>query len=139
MQRDPRREAIPESEMESIARRFHERQLQAPIESMAALIHADAEMALVVSELEPLYGRDQVLARLSQAREAMIYSATVDRCEVLDEATLLLRGPARYAMDQGVGHSTVFWVYEFRDGFLWRVRAFWSETEARKAYEARRA
>ena len=139
MQRDPRREAVPESEMESISRRFHERQLQAPIETMAELIHEDAQMSLVVSDLEPLHGRDQVLARLSRAREAMIYSATVDRCELLDDAALLLRGQARYAMDQGIGHSTVYWVDEFRDGLLWRVRAFWSETEARKAYEPGKA
>lgn len=122
--------------MEAIARRFHERQLQAPIDSIAELIHEDAEMALVVSDLAPLYGRGQVLAKLGEAREAMIYRATVDRCEALDETTLLLRGQARYALDQGVGHSTVFWVDEFRDGRLWRVRAFWSEPEARHGYEA---
>ena len=77
-------------DLETIARQFHERQLKSPLLSTAELIHEDAEMRLVVSDRVTLYGRDQIIARLLDAREQMIYSANVDHCEVLDEDTLLV-------------------------------------------------
>ena len=120
---------------EAVARRFHERQLKEPIEDIAALIHEDAEMRLVVSDLAPLRGHTQILSRLTEAREQMVYSATVDRCEFLDQDTLMLCGRARYALNDGLGHSAVFWIDQFRDGRLWRVHAFWSDREARDAYQ----
>lgn len=131
-------EPSDQEHMESIARRFHERQLKAPLTSIATLIHEDAEMALVVSDLATLRGRAEILSRLSDVREAMVYSATVERCEGVGPDTLLLCGRARYATDRGVGDSAVFWIDEFRDGLLWRVRAYWSESEARRAYKSGR-
>jgi hypothetical protein len=53
----------------------------------------------VVNDFRSVRGRDQIVAELSEARERMIYSAVVERCEKVDESTLLLRGQARYAVD----------------------------------------
>jgi hypothetical protein len=78
--------------LEAIARRFHERQLEDSPERIAELIHPEAEMALVVNDFRSVRGRDQIVAELSEARERMIYSAVVERCEKVDESTLLLRG-----------------------------------------------
>jgi hypothetical protein len=88
--------------IEAIARRFHERQLEDPPEQIAALIHPGAEMALVVNEFRSTLGRDQIVALLDDARHRMIYSAEVERCERIDESTLLLRGQARYAVERGL-------------------------------------
>jgi hypothetical protein len=46
----------------------------------------------VVNDFRSVRGRDQIVAELSEARERMIYSAVVERCEKVDESTLLLRG-----------------------------------------------
>jgi hypothetical protein len=91
-------------------------------------------MALVINDFRPVRGRDQIIAVLAIARNRMIYSAEIERCETLDPRTLLLRGQARYAVDRGLSHSTVYWLDTFRDGLLWRVRAFRKETAARAAY-----
>jgi hypothetical protein len=127
--------AVP-VELEELARTFHERQLDEPLERLAELIHEDAEMALVVNEFRPVRGRDRIIESLSDARHRMIYSATVDGCESLDAATVLLRGRARYALERGLSTSTVYWLDIFRDGLLWRVTAFRTEDEATAAYEA---
>jgi hypothetical protein len=124
-----------EARLEAIARRFHERQLEDSPERIAELIHPEAEMALVVNDFRSVRGRDQIVAELSEARERMIYSAVVERCEKVDESTLLLRGQARYAVDRGLTHSTVCWLDIFRDELLWRVHAFRTEAQARAAYE----
>jgi hypothetical protein len=121
--------------LEAIARRFHERQLEDAPERIAELIHSEAQMALVVNDFRSVRGRDQIVAELSAARKRMIYSARVERCEKVDESTLLLRGQARYAVDRGLTHSTVCWLDIFRDGLLWRVHAFRTEAQARAAYE----
>ena len=127
--------AVP-LELENIARRFHERQLEEPLDRLAELIHEDAEMTLVINEFRPVRGREEILASLAGARQRMIYSAEVERCEVLDSATLLLRGQARYALEHGLSTSTVYWLDSFRDGLLWRAAAFRTEAEARAVYGA---
>ncbi|MGE5272212.1 MAG: hypothetical protein ACM3QU_00340 [Verrucomicrobiota bacterium] len=126
----------PAAVLEAIARRFHERQLEEPPERVAKLIHEDAEMALVINDFRPVRGRDRIIASLADARHQMIYSAEIERCEALDSTTLLLRGQARYAVERGLSHSTVYWLDGFRDQLLWRVTAFRKEAEARAAYEA---
>jgi hypothetical protein len=122
--------------LESIARRFHERQLEEPLERTALLIHEDAEMALVINDFQPVCGRDQIIQALAVARNRMIYSAEIERCEALDPTTLLLRAQARYAIDRGLSHSTVFWLDSFRDQLLWRVTAFRKEAAARATYSS---
>jgi ketosteroid isomerase-like protein len=118
--------------MEETARRFHERQLDDPPERIAALMCEDAEMKLLVHHLKPLRGRQAIMSALAEGREADLYSAEVDRCEQLDEDTLLVCGQARYALeDGGVAHSSVWWVDRFRDGQIWQVEAFISEDAAR--------
>jgi hypothetical protein len=124
------------SVLEAIARRFHERQLEEPLERLAKLIHPEAEMALVISDFLPVRGRDQIVASLAGARDRMIYSAEIERCEALDPTTFLLRGQARYAVERGLSHSTVYWLDSFADGLLWRVGAFRKEAAAKAAYEA---
>jgi len=77
---------------------------------------------------------------LARGREAEIYQADVERCEVVAPAVLLVSGQARYALqDNGIGVSRVWWLDEFRDGVLWRVQAFRSEGSARDAFEPRAA
>ena len=124
-------------ELEQVARRFHERQFEEPLDRLAKLIHEDAEMSLVINDFRPVRGRDEIVASLSDARERLWYSAEVEQCEALDSATLLLRGQARYAVEQGISHSTVYWLDSFRDGLLWRVAAYRSEKEAKAALTVR--
>ena len=125
--------------MEAIARRFHERQLQDAPERIAALIHPEAEMALVVNDFRSVQGRDRIVALLGEVRHRMIYSAEVEKCEWIDETTLLLRGQARYPAGRGHAHSTLYWLDRFQDELLWRVQAFRTETEARGAYESQQS
>jgi len=129
--------AVQPSTIELAGRRFHEHQLDDPPERIAELIHEDAEMRLLVAHLRPLRGRQAIMAALAEGREAELYSATVERCELLDENSVLIWGHARYARENGgLAHSDVWWLDRFLDGKLWRAEAFMSEAEARAAYAA---
>ena len=124
-------------DLQAIARRFHERQLEDRPERIAALIHEDAEMTLLANNLRPLQGRAAIMEGLARGREAEVYQAEVEHCEALDLGVLLVSGQARYALhDNGIGVSRVWWLDEFRDGLLWRVRAFRTEASARHAFGA---
>jgi hypothetical protein len=124
------------SALELAARRFHEHQMDEPLERIAELISEDAEMRLLVAHLRLLCGKHAIVAALEEGREAEMYAAKVERCELLDEETLLVAGHARYAAENGgVAHSAVWWLDRFRDGLLRRAEAFLSEAEARAAYE----
>jgi hypothetical protein len=123
--------------METVARRFHEHQTQDPLSYLAELVHEDAEMTLLINHLQPLRGRQAIMAALERGREADYHRAHIERDEWLDGSVLFLSGQARYAhQDGGISNSRVWWLDEFRDGLLWRVRAFMTEAEARAAYEA---
>ena len=125
-----------EAKLERVARHFHEHQTHDPPTRLAALIHEDAEMTLLVNHLRPLRGRQAITIALERGREADYHSAQVERVEWLDDATLLLAGQARYAAENGgISTSRVWWVDSFREGLLWRVGAFMSEAAARQAYE----
>jgi hypothetical protein len=129
-------DAAVRPDLEAIARRFHERELEDPPERIAALIHEDAEMTLLANYLRPLHGRRTIMAALARGRDAEIYQASVERCEQLGDGVLLVTGQARYALDDnGIGVSRVWWLDEFRDGLLWRVQAFRTEAAARQAHE----
>jgi hypothetical protein len=132
--------AAPElQDLEATARRFHERQLEERAERIAALIHEDAEMTLLANCLRTLRGRRAIMAALARGRDVDIYQAEVDHCEALGPEVLLVRGQARYALDDnGIGVSRVWWLDEFHDGLLWRVEAFRTEQAALDAYESRR-
>jgi hypothetical protein len=125
----------PPTLIELAGRRFHEHQLDDPPEQIAELIREDAEMKLLVAHLRPLRGKHAIMAALAEGREAEMYTAKVERCELLDEETLLVWGHARYAFENGgVAHSAVWWLDRFREGKLWRAEAYMSESEARAAY-----
>jgi hypothetical protein len=125
----------PPTWIELAGRRFHEHQLDDPPEQIAELIREDAEMKLLVAHLRPLRGKHAIMAALAEGREAEMYTAKVERCELLDEETLLVWGHARYAFEHGgVGHSAVWWLDRFREGKLWRAEAYMTESEARAAY-----
>ena len=122
--------------MEATARRFHESGDDADPSLLSDAIHEDAEMTLVMTHFRPVRGREAILEELYRPRESMLYSASVERLEWLDGNTVLLRGHARYAADpDGIVQSTIWWLDEFREGRLWRVRAFKDEAAARLAYE----
>jgi hypothetical protein len=125
--------------LERLARHFHERELEHTPEQIGRLIHEDAEMRLVVNRLRPLRGRDAVVEMFSRVREASIYSAKVEQAQWLDERTVLISADARYAVEDGLAMSRIWWLDEFLDGRLRRVRAFHAEAAARAAYRADRA
>jgi hypothetical protein len=129
-------DAVVRQDLAAAARRFHERELEDPPDRIAALIHEDAEMTLFANHLRPLRGRRTIMAGLARGRDAEIYQAEVERCELLGDNVLLVTGQARYALDRGIGVSRVWWLDEFRDGLLWRVQAFRTEAAARQAYES---
>jgi hypothetical protein len=132
------RDALVVQDLEATARRFHERQLEDRPDRIEALIHEDAEMTLFVNYLRTLRGRRAIMAALARGRDAEIYQAEVELCELLSDDILLVRGQARYALDDGgVCVSRVLWLDEFRDGLLWRVEAFRTEQAALDAYASR--
>ena len=121
-----------------MARRFHECSHDVDPDQLTEWIHEDAEMSLVMTHFTTVRGRSAIVEALFRRRESLLYGAQVDACDWLDEHTLIVRGQARYALaDRGLTHSTVWWLDEFRDGLLWRVRAFVDESEARQAYAQR--
>jgi ketosteroid isomerase-like protein len=122
---------------EAMLRAMHEHiKAGDPIELISETIHPDAEMRLLVSFGKPVRGQAAIVAALENGRQAAIYRAQVHRHEWLDEQTSLTFAHARYALEQG-GHAegNVYWLDELRDGLIWRVQAFKSEAEARRAYE----
>ena len=122
--------------MEAAARRFHEHQTQDPLSHLADLVHDDADMTLLINHLQPIHGREAIVAALERGREADYHRAHIERIEWLDDNVLFLSGQARYAhQDGGIANSRIWWLDEFRDGRLWRVRAFMTEAEARVAYD----
>jgi hypothetical protein len=132
------RDVLGVQELEATARRFHERELEDRADRIAALIHEDAEMTLLANHLRTIRGRRAIMAALARGRDAEIYQAEVEQCELLSDDILLVRGQARYALDDsGVGVSRVWWLDEFRDGLLWRVEAFRTEQSALDKYASR--
>jgi hypothetical protein len=130
------RGVIDQRAAEAMLRAMHEHvKAGDPIGAVAATIHPDAEMSLLVSLGKPLRGREAVVDALDTGRRAAIYRAEVLRFEWLDDHTSLTSATARYALEQG-GHAegSVYWLDELRDGLIWRVRVFRSEREARQAY-----
>lgn len=120
--------------MKAIARRFHERQVTDAPSAIAGLIHEDAEMTLFVTHLRTVYGRESVMAALRKGREAEDYSGEVHDCRPIDDRKLVVSGQARYALERGgFSCSRVWWLDEFRDGLLWRVRAFRTEEKVLRA------
>jgi hypothetical protein len=116
-------------------RAMHEHEGGAPLGDVADLIHPEAEMRLLVSFNRPLRGRDAVVEALERGRQAAIYRAQVERFEWLDDETVLTSARARYALEQGgFAEGRVFWLDEFRDGKIWRVRNFRQEADALAAY-----
>jgi hypothetical protein len=121
--------------LESVARRFHEHQLRAPLEELAELMHEDAVMALFVNHLRPVSGRSNILGAVGGGRASDAYRAAVRSCEWLDAETLLVSGWVRHALERGgFSGGTVWWLDEFRDRVLWRVQGFKREAEARAAF-----
>jgi hypothetical protein len=120
-------------------RAMHEHRRAAdPIDRIEQLIHPEAEMRLLVSFGKPLHGRTAVIKTLEHARQAAVYLAEVRGFEWLDEHTALTSAQARYPLEGGgFAEGTVFWLDELRDGLIWRVQAFRSEAEARRAYDDR--
>jgi hypothetical protein len=97
-------------------------------------------MSLVMTHFRTVRGRDAIIEALYRRRESLLYSARVERSDWLDDQTLLVRGQVRYAAEEsGIIQSTIYWIDEFRDGLLWRARAFKDEASARSAHEADRA
>jgi hypothetical protein len=125
----------PTDDLAALARVFHESDHTAERDRLAALIHEDAEMSLVMTHFRPVRGRTAIMDALYEERESVLYDATVESQEWLDPDTLLARGQVRYAAEErGIAHTTIWWIDEFRDGLLWRVQAFRNEASARRAY-----
>ena len=93
-------------------------------------------MTLVMTHFRTVHGRDAIVEALYRRRESLLYSARVEGSDWLDDHTLLVRGQVRYAEEEsGLTQSAIWWVDQFRDGLLWRVRAFRNEATARRAHQ----
>jgi hypothetical protein len=123
---------------ETMLRALHEHSTPEPMDEIAAFIHPEAEMRLLVSFGEPLQGRAAIVSALDRGREASIYRARVQKFEWLDDSTVLSSAFARYALEGGgFAEGNVWWLDELRDGLIVRVTVFRSEETARRAYEER--
>jgi len=120
---------------EAVLRTFHEHSIEDLAEEVVEVIHPRAEMRLLVSYGEPVYGRDAIVQALQTGREALIFQAHVEKFEWLDEQTSLTTAHARYPLASGgFGEGRVYWLDELRDGLVWRVRVFSSEDDALDAF-----
>jgi len=120
---------------EHALRAMHHHAVDEPIESIAYLIHPQAEMRLLVSHGRPLHGREAILAALQKGREAQLFEARVISFEWLDDSTSLTMAHARYALEQGgQAEGRVWWLDELRECMIWRVQVFKNEASARRAY-----
>jgi len=125
--------------LEARLRAMHEHEGGTPAETIAASIHPQARMRLLVSFGRLLRGRAAVVAALESGRQAAIFRARVQRFDWLDENTVLSFARARYALEQGgYAEGRVVWLDQFRDGLIWHVQVFRQEAEAREAYAAMR-
>jgi len=123
--------------LEARLRSMHEHEIGAPTDAIAASIHPQAKMRLLVSFGRLVRGREAVLEALGSGRQAAIFRARVERFEWLDENTVLSFARARYALEKGgYAEGRVVWLDRFRDGLIWHVQAFTQESDARRAYEA---
>ena len=123
---------------ERMLRALHEHAASEPMDEIAAFIHPDAEMRLLVSFGEPLRGRAEIVAALDRGREASIYRARVQTFEWLDDHTVLSSAFARYALEGGgFAEGNVWWLDELADDLIVRVTVFRSEEAARRTYEDR--
>ncbi len=128
--------SVDRAAAEAMLRAMHEHHVGTSIGQIAALIHPEAEMWLLVSFNRMLRGREAVVDALEHGRQAAIFRAEVERFEWLDDHTALSFARARYALEHGgFAEGRVVWLDELRDGMIWRVRYFKHEAEAREAYE----
>ena len=108
------------------ARAFHEHAGDWP-----ALLHPDIEVSLLITFNRRVTGKQAVVQALTEGRAASLYTGSVTEIEVLDDATVLACGNARYALRRGgLAHSTVFWLNQFEDGLIRRSRVFRSREDA---------
>src|SRR5579859_2186377 len=125
--------------LEARLRAMHEHEGGTPAGAIAASIHPQATMRLLVSFGRLLRGREAVVEALESGRQAAIFRARVERFEWLDENTVLSFARARYALEQGgYAEGRVVWLDQFRDGLISHVQVFRQEAEARKAYATMR-
>ena len=103
------------------------------------VIHPYAEMRLLGSFRKLLRGRAAIVDALEQGRAAVVFRAHIRGFDWLDDMTVVCFGHARYLLEDGeVVEGDVCWLTEFRDGLLWRMRAFDSEAGVRRSYRRRR-
>lgn len=120
--------------MEELVRKFHERAPGTSRQVVTESAHREAEMTLFEAGLAPLSGSAAILAALATTR-ADLFRAQVRNLEWLDDQTILATGNARYPLPEvGWAEGQVFWLNEFREGLLWRIRGFRTEAEARRAF-----
>lgn len=105
-------------------------------DTVASLVHPDAELEMAMAKGQAIRGREAVLATLEAAWKR-VHSLRIDEAEELSPSTVLLAGRSRYPLEHGGFADTgVYWLCTYRDGMLWRQRVFASEDEARRAWEA---
>ena len=122
--------------MEAAVHALHERRGGAELNQLAELLHEQVQTALFENNLEPVEGRSAVLARMRSPRGS-VFRANVGSLEWLDEETILASGYALYPLDRGGwAEGRVWWLNEFREELLWRVRGFRSQEDALGAYAA---
>lgn len=122
--------------MEAAVRAFHERTSGANPYRLAGLLHEQVQTALFENNLDPLEGRSAVLARMRSPR-GNVFRANVTSLEWLDEDTILASGYALYPLERGGwAEGRVWWLNEFREQLLWRVRGFRSQEDALRAHAA---
>ena len=98
------------------------------------LIHEEAEFSLLVFEGRTVKGRTAIVRELNSWKGSL-YRPRAIEVQRLDETTVLVRGSAHYPRGRGHAAGQVWWIDQVRDGLIWRVRGFTSETAARDAYE----
>jgi ketosteroid isomerase-like protein len=100
---------------------------------LRSLYHDDARIWSVAGG-DRVLSADELIDVLSRT-EGWSYSTDGARTEALDENAVVVLGIARQRIEAEAVFISSAWLLTFRDGLVWRSRAYRSLAEARTAYD----
>lgn len=107
------------------------------LEGFGELVHDDVESRLVLCGGKPIRGKAAYLAALADAKKRVLV-ASPRQVTVVDDGAAIIVGRLQYPLrPSGIADSAACWTVEVRDGKVFRVTAFATDSEAREWLAAR--